>query len=94
MKTAKPLVTINEPELTGSEVAQCLRADPATIRNYRKEGMPGRRAGYRKFLYKLSEVNAWLEKREAQKESLRQQRRTEAAKAGRKTRPAKAEAIV
>jgi hypothetical protein len=81
MKTSKKsIVEIDEPELTGPEIAVRLRIDPATVRQFRREGMPGRRTGYRKFLYRLSQVNAWLEERETKKEKIRQQRATEREK--------------
>jgi len=67
-------IEIDEPELTGPELAERLRCDPGTVRNYRKEGMPGRQVGYRKFLYRLSVVNSWLEAHEAKKERERQMR--------------------
>jgi hypothetical protein len=74
--------TIDEPELTGPELAQPFRVDPATVRLwYDKEGMPGRKIGYRKILYRLSECNAWLEEREATKEKEWQQRAKERERA-------------
>jgi hypothetical protein len=90
MKSPKPLVKIKEPELTGPELAQRWRVDVATVRQYRREGMPGRRAGYRRYLYKLSQVNVWLESRETERERIRQQRRGEM---GKKIQPVGAEAI-
>ena len=91
MKTPKTVVEIDEPELTGPELAERLRADPATVRTYRREGMPGRRVGYRKFLYRVSQVNAWLEERETEKERIRQQRAKERQAAAVKPKAEKAE---
>jgi len=80
MKKPKALIEIEEPEMDGPELAERLRVDPATIRRYRREGMPGRKTGYRIFLYRLSLVNAWLEGREAKKEKNRQERVSERTK--------------
>jgi hypothetical protein len=76
----KPKIEIEEPEMDGPEIAERLRVDPATIRRYRREGMPGRKTGYRKCLYRLSLVNAWLEGREAEKEKIRHERALKRAK--------------
>lgn len=73
----KSIVSDSEPELTTNEVAELLRCDPATIRLYYREGMPGRRVSYRKILFRLSVCNRWLEAREAAKEKERQKRAKE-----------------
>jgi hypothetical protein len=73
MKTPQSLI-IDEPELTTSEIAERLRVNPATIRIFFKEGMPGRKVSYRQILFRLSDCNRWLEEREAKKEKERQAR--------------------
>jgi hypothetical protein len=75
----EPHTVLDEPELTTAEIAQRLRMVPDTIRRFYKEGMPGRKISYNKHLFQLSAVNAWLEKREAQKQEERAQRRKEQA---------------
>jgi hypothetical protein len=76
----KTIASGDEPELTTNEVAERLRCNPATIRLYYREGMPGRRVSYRKILFRLSACNRWLEAREAAKEKERQKRAKDRAK--------------
>jgi Ni/Co efflux regulator RcnB len=53
-----------EPWRTGPEIAKHYRVDPATVRNWRRQGMPSHRRGYRLIFYRLSEVDEWLQQRE------------------------------
>ena len=55
------------------------------------KGMPGRKIGYRKILFRYSLCNQWLEEREARKEKERQARARERERVERQPLPAKAE---
>src|SRR6516165_8965589 len=52
-----------EPWMNGPDLARHYGVDPATIRRWRREGMPSHPRGYRLVLYKLSECEAWLKTR-------------------------------
>jgi Ni/Co efflux regulator RcnB len=64
MKTLSKPVKSAEPWQTGPEVAKHYRRDPATIRRWRREGCPSHKKGYKLILYRLSEVDRWLQSRE------------------------------
>jgi hypothetical protein len=49
-----------ENKLTGSELARHYVVDPATIRRWRRDGMPCHWYSAKMVRYKLSEVEAWL----------------------------------
>jgi hypothetical protein len=53
----------SEPYRTGPEVARHFRVSEATVRRWRKLGMPSYPRGYRLVYYKFSEVDAWLQAR-------------------------------
>jgi hypothetical protein len=73
-----------EELLTTAELAQRMKVNPATIRGYFAEGMPGEKRSYRLIVFKLSECENWLRKREEQKEKARQQRAREREEGARK----------
>jgi hypothetical protein len=68
MKLKRPLPLIKsepiESELTGAEIASHFSIGKATVRRWRRAGMPARGYNSRLFRYKLSEVEGWLQTRE------------------------------
>lgn len=67
MKKAKPItIEESEPEVSGSAIARRFDVDPATIRRWRREGMPHIVYGQKMIRYKVAEVSAWLKVRGAQ----------------------------
>jgi Helix-turn-helix domain len=62
MKSA-PKILEEEEFLTGPELANFYRVDPATVRRWRAQGMPCHRRGYKLIHYKLSEVRQWFKTR-------------------------------
>jgi hypothetical protein len=63
MKTAKALTPPIEAESTVSEIAAHYHVGEATVRRWSRDGMPSKRYNRRLHRYRLSEVEAWLNKR-------------------------------
>jgi hypothetical protein len=53
----------SEPELSGAQIASHFSVDEATVRRWKKAGMPAKQYNARLFRYRLSEVEAWLQAR-------------------------------
>jgi hypothetical protein len=54
-----------EPLMSGPEIAQYYGVDPATIRRWRREGMPSHPRGLKLVRYRLSECEGWLKSQRA-----------------------------
>jgi helix-turn-helix protein len=54
---------VREPLVTGNEVAAHFTVDPHTVRRWRYDGCPFESYGLKMIRYRLSEVEAWLQKR-------------------------------
>jgi Helix-turn-helix domain len=52
---------VDELKIPGPEVARRLGVDPATVRRWRRLGMPSYPLTSKLILFKMSEVQAWLE---------------------------------
>jgi hypothetical protein len=59
--------TKTESFLRGKELADRLKIDPATLRTWRKYGLPHQKIGYKTIRYRFSDVLAWLASKEAGK---------------------------
>jgi hypothetical protein len=54
---------------SGPNIARIIDVDPATVRRYKREGMPNHKVGPGLVRYKLSEVLAWRAQRKSKKEA-------------------------
>jgi Helix-turn-helix domain len=59
----KPTTIEQEPLRTGHQVAAHFKVDPHTVRRWRYDGCPFESYGLKMIRYRLSEVEAWLQKR-------------------------------
>ena len=64
MKTQRPLFESTEPEVSGAQLAEHFDVGDATIRRWKRAGMPTKKYNSRLYRYKLSEVEKWLQARE------------------------------
>jgi phage terminase Nu1 subunit (DNA packaging protein) len=63
MKTKKPLIESTEPEVSEAQLAEHFDVGDATIRRWKRAGMPTKKYNSRLYRYKLSEVEYWLQER-------------------------------
>jgi phage terminase Nu1 subunit (DNA packaging protein) len=64
MKTQKPPIEA-ESEVSGSQLATLFNVNEATVRGWKRAGMPARAYNSRLYRYRLSEVQKWLDDRAA-----------------------------
>jgi len=63
MKTQRSPIESTEPEVSGAQVAEHFDVGGATIRRWKRDGMPAKKYNSRLYRYKLSEVEYWLQER-------------------------------
>jgi len=77
MKTQRTLIESTEPEVSGAQVAEHFDVGDATIRRWKRAGMPAKQYNSRFIRYKISEVEKWLQARGAQLDEARRKKAAE-----------------
>jgi hypothetical protein len=67
MKKVVNLPDKSEPLISGPSLAERYEVDPATVRRWKREGMPCHAFNQKLVRYKITEVEVWLSNRWASK---------------------------